>query len=682
MNIVALLRVVLVLSCFVSVPAVSDDQGLLRTEDVKKVMNQIFSQHVKKREISVEILRNSFKVYINQFDPDRIYLLESEVSPFLNMSDLEVNKILEAYKQNDFSAYEKLNTVIQIAIKRAEEYRLAWMRRQANYFDKSSSFSLKNHSYDGTYFREFSKSLAELRDRQNIDMMTFIESESEKHEGDYIKNRELKLMQVYDRNRRDQEKEYLFIESNGENMVASEKENLFTMHVIKSLAKSLDTHTTFFNQNEAYDMRVRLEKGFDGIGIVLTKDVEGYRIVKIIAGSPAESSGRVALNDYLVKVNDDDVNQYSLGDVMRMLRGKSGTPVSLELMREDEGRQFKVKLNRAPIVINDGRVELSYAKFGNGVIGTIKLHSFYQGINGISSERDVRDAIEELQSQGNIKGLVLDLRDNSGGFLTQAVKVAGLFITNGVIVVSKYNNGEHKFYRDMDGKVSYEGPLVVLTSRATASAAEIVAQALQDYGVALVVGDEQTYGKGTIQSQTVTNDDGGNSYFKVTVGKYYTVSGKTPEIHGVKADIIVPTPYSLEQVGEEYMEYPVDQDRIAASFFDTLNDIDPGLRPWYLRYYMPTLQKKTLMWNEYVLKLRHKSQNRLLTSSSYQEFLEKGRYDEEHEYEGTNTAEMYGAEDPQLHEAVNIVKDMIFIEADEQRSHRLGVTDVDLLPNQ
>ena len=155
----------------------------------------------------------------------------------------------------------------------------------------------------------------------------------------------------------------------------------------------------------------------------------------------------------------------------------------------------------------------------------------------------------KLKSQGNLRGLILDLRSNSGGFLSQAVKVAGLFISDGVIVISKYSNGEEKFYRDVDGKTVYDGPLVVLTSKATASAAEIVAQALQDYGVALVVGDEHTYGKGTIQTQTVT-DNRSTSYFKVTVGKYYTVSGHTPQKEGVKADIVVPGRWSKEKIGE------------------------------------------------------------------------------------------------------------------------------------
>ena len=176
-----------------------------------------------------------------------------------------------------------------------------------------------------------------------------------------------------------------------------------------------------------------------------------------------------------------------------------------------------MKLSLGEIVVDNGRVDVTSQPFGNGIIGIINLHSFYQG-KDISSEEDVRNAIDKLQGQGDLRGLILDLRSNSGGFLSQAIKVAGLFITDGVIVISKYSNGEEKIYRDVDSQVAYDGPLIVLTSKATASAAEIVSQALQDYGVALVVGDEHTYGKGTIQTQTVT-DNQSSSYFKVTVGK-------------------------------------------------------------------------------------------------------------------------------------------------------------------
>ena len=233
------------------------------------------------------------------------------------------------------------------------------------------------------------------------------------------------------------------------------------------------------------------------------------------------------------------------------------------------------------------------------------------------------------------------------------MKVVGLFISNGIVVISKYFNGEEHFYRDVDGNQAYNGPMIVLTSKATASAAEIVAQALQDYGIALIVGDKQTYGKGTIQSQTITQE-GNAAYFKVTVGKYYTVSGKTPQIEGVKADIVVPGPFTYEKIGEKYLDYPVKPDSIPASYTDNLSDIAPNLKPWYMHYYIPTLQKKQTFWQKHLQQLQLNSSYRINHNRNYQTFLKQGS-------QGNVTN--YGQEDLQLEEAVNIMKDMIIMQS-------------------
>ena len=262
-----------------------------------------------------------------------------------------------------------------------------------------------------------------------------------------------------------------------------------------------------------------------------------------------------------------------------------------------------------------------------------------------------------------MRGLILDLRENSGGFLSQAVKVAGLFITNGIIVISKYSNGSERFYRDVDGKTSYDGPLVVLTSKATASAAEIVAQALQDYGVAVVVGDEHTYGKGTIQTQTVT-DNQSTSYFKVTVGKYYTVSGNTPQKKGVKADIVAPSHWVHEQIGEGE-EGSVDADIIPSAFDDQLADVSSDVKSWYLKYYMPNLQHRTVVWRDLLPILKKNSEYRIAQNKNYQFFLKGGKVEEESEEDEWNLVDQknktFGEDDLQMQEAVNILKDMIIL---------------------
>ena len=379
------------------------------------------------------------------------------------------------------------------------------------------------------------------------------------------------------------------------------------------------------------------------------------------------------MKDQVLEINGISVKDIPFEKLMDQVRDAKDNNVTLILSRKDQNadKTFTVSLKRAPIVINEDRVDVSSEHFGNGLIGKITLHSFYQNDQGITSESDVREAIHRLDKQGNLRGLILDLRENSGGFLSQAVKVAGLFITNGVIVISKYSNGEEKVYRDVEGHSIYNGPLIILTSKATASAAEIVAQALQDYGVALVVGDERTYGKGTIQSQTITdNHSGSGTYFKVTIGKYYTVSGKTPQIRGVKADIVVPGPFSQAHIGEEFLEYALKKDdAIPSAYSDTLADIDPVLKPWYLKYYMPTLQHKQLIWKEVLPILRKNSDWRLEHNKNYQFFLKRLNGDEankaaeEAEDEEINQPKNFGADDLQMVEAVSIIKDMIYLQS-------------------
>src|SRR3984957_11805724 len=155
-------------------------------------------------------------------------------------------------------------------------------------------------------------------------------------------------------------------------------------------------------------------------------------------------------------------------------------------IKKERHEFLRVELVRAKMTLDDKRVDVSTEPFGDGIIGKITLYSFYEGEDGISSEKDIRKAIEDLRAQGPLYGLVLDMRENSGGFLSQAVRVSGLFISGGVVVISKYSDGSMKFYRAVDGRRFYDGPLVVLVSKGSASATEIVAQTLQDYGVGVV----------------------------------------------------------------------------------------------------------------------------------------------------------------------------------------------------
>jgi carboxyl-terminal processing protease len=317
----------------------------------------------------------------------------------------------------------------------------------------------------------------------------------------------------------------------------------------------------------------------------------------------------------------------------------------------------RVELVRDKIVMQDERVRYTFEQCNDGIIGKIVLPSFYEsGVNS-SCEKDMREALRGLKKEGDLKGIVIDMRDNSGGFLSQAVKLSGLFITSGVVVISKYSRGEMQYLRDVDGRSYYDGPIVLLTSKASASAAEIVAQALQDYGVAVVVGDERTYGKGTIQYQTVT-DDHADNFFKVTVGRYYTVSGRSTQIEGVKADIVVPTEYHPYNIGERFLAYPLKNDQVAPVYLDPLVDVDAKNKAWFQKNYLPNIQKKLSLWTRMLPELKEMSQSRVAANKSFVKYV-KGSGDMSYSNEGDSESVN---SDPQMNEAVLIVKDMIHLQ--------------------
>lgn len=538
---------------------------LLQENDIQSIMNDIFRQHIDKKEVSLAIFWHAVNTYLEDADPDRVYLLASEVDQITGSSHEAMSAEFLKFKSQDYSYFSEINGMIQKGYRRAQAERkknypryVAWVDEV---LDGKRAENFDNDSWPLT--------LEQISERDEGLFKLFVEKWIHRFGRARAQIQKGELVRQYDQELTEKEDRYLYLNIKGQPLSEKEAHNLFTLHVLKALASSLDSHTKIFDPGEAEEMRNRLE---------------------------GEAKGG--------------------------------------------GEEIKV----------------TSEKFGNGIIASIKLDAFYQNDKGVSSEEDVKQALDKLESE-NLRGLILDLRDNRGGFLTQAVKVAGLFITDGVIVISKYSSGEEKIYRDTDGKAYYKGPLIILVSKLTASAAEIVAQSLQDYGVALIVGDEHTYGKGTIQTQTVTDGGDASSYFKVTVGKYYTVSGKTPQIQGVQADIVVPGPLSFVQVGEVFLKDTLPSDQIAPEYNDTLSDVDPELKPWYMKYYLPNLQPRENEWVHFRDKLKAASGYRLQHNVDYQAFLKQ------------EPSAFQPGDDLQQKEAFNILKDMIYLESKENRAN-------------
>lgn len=633
----------------------------LKIEDIHRVMERLFSFHIENHELNPTLVRRSMKIYIEQFDPEKAYLLESEALEYLRMSDARVQEILGRLQEEDYSDFFALNALFQKAVLRAREAR----ERLAQEMVRSGSDAEMAPS---SSFSQYPRSERDLADRQKGRMARFYLFHKARTNLDTAE-RKSKVFELFEKRIRRFEASYLFTNGDGSLLVGDKIEHLAATRIVKSMAKSLDTHTSFFSPEEAYEMRTSLEKQFEGVGVVLSEGVDGVMIAELIKGSPADLSGQIQVNDLLVEIDGTPVSQIAFEDVLDLLKKKDKGEIVLGFKRGDLQRNqfFRVALTKKPIVMNEERIQTSYETFGDGIIGKISLHSFYESANGHSSEKDIKEAIRSFREKGELLGLVLDLRENSGGFLSQAVKVSGLFVSNGVIVVSKYGKGELHYLRNVAGKSYYNGPLVVLTSKMSASASEIVAQALQDYGVALIVGDERTFGKGSIQYQTVT-DERADLFFKVTVGKYYTVSGKSTQIEGVLADIVVPTAYAPYSIGEKYLEYPLSADRVEAVYNDPLTDLDEKTRRLFQQRYLPYLQRAVPFWKRVLPALRKNSAARIAQDPNFQAFLKKQeRIRSRLAGLPVNTVDeqfQIGQEDLQMDEAVNIVKDMIHIEAE------------------
>lgn len=634
----------------------------LRKDDISKVMERLFSYHIEIKEYNATLVKRSFKVYIEHFDPDKSYLLESEVLPYFNLSDKEANQIVRRLNRGDYSDFIALNQLLQKAVVRAQKMRHSIAK---SLIDQGTGESIP------AFPTSYPKSENEIREKQRAKMVRFFWfQQSRTHLGSV--ERVAKVYELFEKKMQRLERNYLFLDGETKPLTAAIQEHMLTLHILKSLAKSLDTHTTYFSPEEAQEMRMSLEKQFEGVGVVLSEGIDGVVIADVIRGSPADESKRVKVNDLLVEIDGVSVEEIPFDEVLALLKKKGDRAITLGVKRAGESSLFRVKLEKRPIAISQDRIQTSYEIFGKGVIGKIVLYSFYENEGGVSSDRDIKEAITQFRKHGELYGLVLDLRENPGGYLSQSVKVAGLFISNGVVVISKYGKGEVHYLRSVAGRSFYSGPLIILTSKMSASASEIVAQTLQDYGVALVVGDERTFGKGSIQYQTVT-DEKADQFFKVTVGRYYTVSGKSTQINGVAADIVVPSQYAPYNIGERYLEYPLSADEVSPAFLDPLTDLDESAKRLFRAKYLPFLQRVIPYWRRMLPTLAKNSQERLATHPDFQAFLKRQEKIRARQAGMPPNSIDDGAapstlKDLQMEEAVNILKDMLLLDVEHTQT--------------
>jgi carboxyl-terminal processing protease len=367
---------------------------------------------------------------------------------------------------------------------------------------------------------------------------------------------------------------------------------------LDALAHSYDPHSNYFGPREEDAFAMSMTLSFVGIGAVLTTE-DGYAMIsEIKPGSPAEKSKSLKAGDKIVSVAQDrqppvDVIDEKLQKVVEQIRGPKGTKVTLTYIPKgaDPSTRKAVTITRDTIPLEDQEAKAKLVLLPGldgktNRIGVIDLPAFYSGAIGgggatKSPTADVAKLLRKLMSE-NVDGVVLDLRRNGGGSLEECVNLTGLFIKTGPVVQVVNSLGQHRILEDEDPDVLYEGPLVVLTSRFSASASEILAGALQDYGRAIVVGDSATHGKGTVQNLQALDPyyrgQGKPGQVKVTISKFYRPSGSSTQLKGVVPDIVLPSVNNYAEIGESAMSNALPWNTISPVRYDHYTKV-PALLP-------------------------------------------------------------------------------------------------------
>ncbi len=566
------LKLLLVLLLLSSLPGVNaktatDDvaplapAAQLNTLD-RTIANLLSQHHYRQSKLDDRLSSLILNTYLDDLDANHAYFLASDIAAFEKYR----STLDDALKNGNLQpAYEIFNVYLQRLSERSE--RIQALLGQDFRFDRDETLNVDRKN------APWAKNTAELdefwRKRLKHEMLTLIVSGKEPAAA-----REL-LRKRYE-NRLNQARK-------------TSSEDIFQLYM-NAVAQSFDPHTAYFSPRNTENFNIQMRLSLEGIGCVLRMEDEQVTVVELVTGGPADLSQQIKANDRIVAVaqGDDgpwvDVVGWRLDDVVERIRGARGSVVRLKILPGKAGAaaaEKTVRLVRDTIKLDKqaAKSEIKTLRDSDGHerrIGVITIPAFYSDFEAArrgdpdyrSTTRDVRRLLGELH--GKADGLVLDLRGNGGGSLQEAIDLTGLFIAEGPVVQVKHTRGDVEVEKDSDPEQVYDGPLAVLVDHASASASEIFAGAIQDYGRGLVIGDP-TFGKGTVQTMIdlnrLTRAAEPQGQLKLTIAKFYRVNGSSTQHRGVRPDIDIPSVFDSEEIGESAQKNALPWDEIAATRF-------------------------------------------------------------------------------------------------------------------
>jgi len=509
-----------------------------------------------------------FEGFIEGLDPAKRFFLKSDIEEFEQYK----YEIDDQVKAKDFSFY---NLVHERFLDRREEVKKFYKEILAAPFD----FTVEETMYIDYDERDYPKADKELHERWRVQLkLNVLETYYDKIEEDKTKSEN-------DSEYTSKSKEELEKESR-ESVQSTlddyfdftddlEHKDYFSMY-LNAIAEAFDPHTSYMAPRDKDRFDTHMSGKLEGIGAQLQKTRDYIKVVKVISGGPAWRGEHLEIGDLIMRVRQEneeesvDISAMRLDDAVDLIKGPKGTKVILTVKRVD-GTIEDVSIERDVVELEETYAKYSLIKDGDEVYGLIDLPQFYFDMNNYRTRNaasDVEKAIKELKAEG-MQGLVLDLRDNGGGSLRAAIDMTGLFIEGGPVVQVVSSGNRTEVLRAKRRPVVWDGPLVILVNEISASASEILAAAIQDYGRGIVVGSKQSYGKGTVQNLLDLNeyvrkmdmDDLGA--LKLTTQKFYRINGGSTQLEGVKSDVVMPDRYTYIDIGERDYKNPMPYDKIA-----------------------------------------------------------------------------------------------------------------------
>jgi len=527
--------------------------------------------HYQSQDINDQLSIKVFNSYLEMIDPQKKYFLNSDFKEFKKYEKL----IDDQWLSYDLTFFNLTHERLVQRINEVELFLPSLFKKTFEFdSDEKINVDFENLSFPKNdkerkerWRKQLKFSMLDLYDIKILDQKKLIESNS-----DYVKKSNSDLLN-----------ESLEIVNDNINDIFDlmndlERKDWFSNYV-NSFVTQYDPHTVYFKPEDKDRFDVNISGRFDGIGARLQKRDGGIEIVQIILGGPLWKDKKIEAGDEIIKVGEpgkDPVNVIGMriDDAIKLIKGPKGTVVELTVRRKVDNEIKTFPITRDEVVLEESYAKSTLIKKDNKTYGLITLPKFYVDFNDykeINCASDVKKEIINLKKEG-IEGLVLDLRNNGGGALQTVVDMTGLFIETGPIVQVKSIGNRKKVLYDKDPSVFWDGPLVILVNQMSASASEIMAAALQDYERAVVIGSDNTFGKGTVQNvldlnRFLSNSDFDLGALKITTEKFYRINGGSVQLKGVESDIVTPNTYSHIEIGEADEKNPLKWDQIDKAQF-------------------------------------------------------------------------------------------------------------------